>query len=187
MVIIRNGNREYKRRIAFAAAHRSDENSQAYISTSQRASSFIAKAKAKAWQMTCSSLSLKSNPKSVHSFLHSITSCASSSSSFPNFPNCSPRQSAAVYAAYLISHFSLSLPKTLHSRARGYLSELRQATYLEESHSSFCSPFSPAEFLVTASNLSSSTASGPDKAAYPMLKHLPRSGIDFLLHIFNLS
>ena len=27
----------------------------------------------------------------------------------------------------------------------------------------------------------------PDKVAYPMLKHLPRSGMDFLLHIFNLS
>ena len=58
---------------------------------------------------------------------------------------------------------------------------------LEECHSSFCSPFSPAEFHAAASNLSSSTATGPDKAAYPMLKHLPRSGMDFLLHIFNLS
>ena len=33
--------------------------------------------------------------------------------------------------------------------------------------------------------LSPSTATCPDKVAYPMLKHLPRSGIDFLLHIFN--
>ena len=40
---------------------------------------------------------------------------------------------------------------------------------------------------MTASNLSSSTAIGPDKVAYPMLKHLPRSGMDFRLHIFNLS
>ena len=56
-----------------------------------------------------------------------------------------------------------------------------------ESHSSFCSPFTPTEFLAAASNLSSSTATGPDKVAYPMLKHLPRSGMDFLLHIFNLS
>ena len=44
-----------------------------------------------------------------------------------------------------------------------------------------------AEFLAAASNLSSSTATGPDKVAYPMLKHLPPSGMDFLLHIFNLS
>ena len=56
-----------------------------------------------------------------------------------------------------------------------------------ESYSFFCSPFSPAEFLAAASNLSSSTATGPDKVAYPMLNHLPRSDMDFLLHIFNLS
>ena len=56
-----------------------------------------------------------------------------------------------------------------------------------ESHSSFCSPFSPAEFLAAASNLTPSTATGPDKVAYPMLNHLPRSGMDFPVHIFNLS
>ena len=47
--------------------------------------------------------------------------------------------------------------------------------------------FTLAIFLAAASNLSSSTATSPDKVAYPMLKHLPRSGMDFLLHIFNLS
>ena len=56
-----------------------------------------------------------------------------------------------------------------------------------ESHSFFCSSFSPTEFLAAASDLSSSTATGPDKVAYSMLKHLPRSGMDFLFHIFNLS
>ena len=111
-----------------------------------------------------------------------------SPSSSPNFPNCSsPRESASVYTAYLRSHFSVSQPKALRSRARGYLTELHRATCPVESHSSFCSLFSPAEFLAAASNLSSSTATGPDKVAYPMLKHLPRSGMDFLLHIFNLS
>ena len=55
-----------ERREAFAAAHRSDEDRQAYISTSRRASSVIAKAKAEAWQTTCSSLLLKSNLKTVH-------------------------------------------------------------------------------------------------------------------------
>ena len=110
------------------------------------------------------------------------------SSSSPNFPNCSsPRISASVYAAYLRSHFSVSQPKALRSRARGYLSELCHATYPIESHSSFCSLFTPAEFLAAASSLSPSTATGPDKVAYLMLKHLPRSGMDFLLHIFNLS
>ena len=179
-----------ERRRAFATAHRSDEDRQAYISASRRASSVIAKAKAKAeaWQTTCTSLSPKSNPKSVHSLLRSIAGSPSSSSSSPNFPNCSsPRESASVYAAYLRSHFSVSQPKALRSRARGYLTELRQATCSVESHSSFCSPFSPAEFLAAASSLSSSTATGPDKVAYPMLKHLPRSGMDFLLYIFNLS
>ena len=177
-----------ERRKAFAAAHRSNEDRQAYISASRRASSVIAKAKAEAWQTTCSSLSPRSNPKSVHSLFCSIDGSPSSSSSSPNFPKCSsPRESTSVYAAYLRSHFSVSQPKALRSRARGYLTELRRATCPVESHSSFCSPLSPAEFLAAASNLSSSIATGPDKFAYPMLKHLPRSGMDLLLYIFNLS
>ena len=124
----------------------------------------------------------------MHSLLLSIAGSPSSSSSSSNFPNCSsPRKSVSFYTAYLRSHFSISQPKALRGRSRGYLSELRRATCPEESHSSFYSPFSPAEFLAAASNLSSSTTTGPDKVAYPMLKHLPRSGVDFLLHIFNLS
>ena len=129
-----------KSRKAFAAAHGSDEDRQAYISASRRASSVVAKTEA--WQTTCSSLSPRSNPKSVHSLLRSIAGSSSSS------PNCSsPRESASVYAAYLRSHFPISQPKALRSRARGYLSELRRATCSEVSHSSFCSPFSLAEFL----------------------------------------
>ena len=162
-----------KRRKAFAAAHRSDEDRQVYISASRRASSVIAKANAEAWQTTCSSLSSRSNPKSIYSLLRSIAGSSFSSSFSPNFPNCSsPRESASIYAAYLRSHFSVSQPKALRSRARGYLSELRRATCPEDSHSSFCSPFSPAEVHAASSNLSSSTATGPDKVAYPMLKHL---------------
>ena len=177
-----------KRRRAFAAAHRSDEDCQAYTSASRRASSVIAKAKTETSQTTCSSLSPRSNPKFLHTLLRFIAGSPSSSSSSPNFPNCSsPRKLALVYAAYLRSHLSISQPKALRSRARGYLSELRRATCSVESHSSFCSPFSLAEFLAAASNLSSSSATGPNKVAYPMLKHLPRSGMDFLLHIFNLS
>ena len=173
-----------ERRKAVAAAHRSDEDRQAYISAFRRASSVIAKAKADPLQTTCSSLS----PKSVYSLLRSIAGSPSSFSSSPNLPSgCSPRELASVYAAYLRSHFSVSQPKTLRSRARGYLSELRRAACPVESHSSFCCPFSPAEFLAAVSNLSSSTATGPDKVAYPMLKHLPLSGMDFLLYIFNLS
>ena len=177
-----------KRCKAFAAANRSDEDRLAYISASRRAFSVIAKAKAEAWQTTCSSFSSRSNPKSVHSLFRSIAGSSSSSSFSPNFPNCSsPRESASVYAAYLRSHFSVSQPKALRSRARGYLTELRQATCPVESHSSFCSPFTLAEFHAAASSLSSSNATGPEKVAYPMLKHLPRSGMDFLVYIFNLS
>ena len=171
---------------AFAAAYRNDEDRQDYISTSQRASFVIAKAEA--WQTICSFLLSKSNLKPVYSLLRSIAGSPSSSSSSPNFPNCSsPRELASVFADYLRSYFSVSQPKALGSRARGYLSEVRQATCLEESHSSFCSPFSLAEFLAAASNLSSSSATGPDKVAYAMLKHLLHSCMDFLVHIFNLS
>ena len=68
-----------ERRKAFSAAHRSDEDRQAYISAFRRASSVIAKAKAEAWQTTCSSLSPWSNPKSVYSLLRSIAGSSSSS------------------------------------------------------------------------------------------------------------
>ena len=100
-----------ERRKAFAAAHRSDEDRQAYISASRRASSVIAKAKAEAWQTTSSSLSPRSNPKSVHFLLRSMAGSSFSSSSSPNFPNSSSRESASVCAAYLRSHFSVSQPK----------------------------------------------------------------------------
>ena len=131
-----------ERRKAFAAAYKSDEDRQAYIYASRHASSVIAKAKAEAWQTTCSSLSPKSNPKFVHSLLRSIAGSPSSSSSSSNLPNCSsPRESALVYAAYLRSHFSVSQTKALRSRARSYLSELRRSTCPLESHSSFLLSF----------------------------------------------
>ena len=174
-----------ERRRAFATAHRSDENRQAYISDSRRASSVVAGAGAEAWRVACASLSPKSNPGSVHSLLRSV---AGSSSSSPSFPGCSsPGESASVCAACLRSHFSVSRPGALRGGAGGCLAELRRAACSVESRSSLCSPFSRAEFLAAASGLSSSTAAGPDRVAYPMLKHLPRSGMDFLLHIFNLS
>ena len=106
--------------------------------------------------------------KSVYSLLRYVAHSSSSSSSSSEFPNCSsPRELALVFADYLKSHFSVSQPKTLHSRARGYLSELCRATRPVESHSSFCSPFSAAEFRATASNLFSSTATVPDKLPIP--------------------
>ena len=137
-----------ERRKAFAAAHRTDEDRRAYISASRRASSVIAKAKAEAWLTSCSSLSPRSNPKSVQSLLCSIVGSSSSSSSSPNLPICSStRESASVYAAYLRTHFSVSQPKALRSRARGYLTELRRVTCPEESHSSFSLLFLQLNFM----------------------------------------
>ena len=97
-------------------------------------------------------------------FLRSITGSPSSS---PYFPNCSSRESASVYAAYLRSHFSVSQPKTLRSRARGYLSELRRAMCREESYSSFCSPFFSTEVLAAAFNLSTSLPLAQTKFPIP--------------------
>ena len=69
-----------EKRKAFAAAHRSDEDRQVYISASLHASCVIAKAKAEKWQATCSFLSPKSNPKSVYSLLRSVAGFSFSSS-----------------------------------------------------------------------------------------------------------
>ena len=111
----------------------------------------------------------------------SVTGTSPSSS---NFPNCSsPGESASIFAHYLRSHFSVSQSKALRSGAIGFLSELRRATCPEESHSSFCYLFAPAEFIAAASNLSLSTAIGSYKVAYAILKHLFRSEMDLLLHI----
>ena len=175
-----------ERRKAFDAAHRSDEDRQSYISASRRASSVIAKAKAEAWHTTCSSLSPKSNPKSVYSLLRSVAGSFSSSSSSPIFST-----------VFLLDSQLWSMPLTLDPTfpflsQRPCVAEpeaiflLCRAMCPEESHSSFCSPFFSAECLAVASNLSLSTATGPDKVADPMLKHLPRSGMNFLFYIFNL-
>ena len=94
-----------KRRKAFAAAHRSDEDRQAYISTSRRTSSVIAKAKAETWQTTCSSLSPRSNPKSVHS-------------SLPHFPFLSQRSCIAEPEA---TSLSSAEPRALWSLTRPFV------------------------------------------------------------------
>ena len=70
---------------------------------------------------------------------------------------------------------------------RQCLHVLRTSSCHDESHSTFCSPFTLPELHSALSHLSSSTASGPDKLSYPVLRHLPPTGLDFLLHIFNLS
>ena len=177
-----------ERRKRFATAHLSEEDRQAYISASRHASTVIAKAKTDAWHTTCSSLSPQQNPRSVYSLLRTVAGSSASATTEPNFPNCtSPKQSASTYACYLKSHFSVTMPKALRSRAKAYLNNLRHSSCPLDIHSSFCSPFSVTEFHTAIAALSSSTSSGPDRIAYPMLKHLPPSGISLLLHIFNLS
>ena len=84
----------------------------------------------------------------ILNLLRSIAGSPSSSSSSPNFPNCSsPRESASVYAAYLRSHFSVSQPKTLRSRASSYLTELCRATCSVEFTRPFALPSLPLNFL----------------------------------------
>ena len=169
-----------ERRKAFAAAHRSDEDRQAYISASRRASSVITKAKAEAWQTTCSSLSPRSNPKSVHSLLCYIAGSPSSSSFSPNFQTVllpGNRLRSMPLTCDLTFPFLSQRPCVAEPEATSLSSAGPRA--LRSLTGPFCSSFSPAEVHAAASNLSSSTATGPDKVTYPMLKHLPRSGMIF--------
>ena len=67
------------------------------------------------------------------------------------------------------------------------MNELRKASCEDASslHNSFCSPFSLTEHSTAISNFSSSTASGPDQIAYPLLKPEPAQLL--LLSLFNRS
>ena len=69
------------------------------------------------------------------------------------------------------------------------MNELRKASCEDASslHNSFCSPFSLTELTTAISNFSSSTASGPDQIAYPLLKHLPEPAQLLFLSLFNRS
>ena len=69
-----------KRRKGFAKARCSDEDRQNYISISRYTFTVIAKAKAKSWQKTCSSLSPKTRPSKVFSLLNSISGSPSPTS-----------------------------------------------------------------------------------------------------------
>ena len=73
-----------KRRKVFAVGHGGDGDRQAYISAYRHASSVIAKVEA--WQVTCSSLFAKFNPKSVYSPLRSVAGSSPHLPSFLTFP-----------------------------------------------------------------------------------------------------
>ena len=173
-----------ERRRARSVAHRSESHRLRYIDASRRASSVISRAKS----ATCSSLSPRSDPRAVFRLLNAISGKKNTSQD-PSFPDCtSPLDTANHYASYLRSHLSQATPRSSRRAERQFMNELRKASCKDASslHNSFCSPFSLTELSTAISNLSSSTASGPDQIAYPLLKHLPEPA-QLLLSLFNRS
>ena len=145
------------------------------MDVSRRASSVISRAKSATWQATCSNLSSRSDPRAVFRLLNAISGKKNTSHD-PSFPDCtSPLDTANHYASYLRSHLSQATPRSSRRAERQFMNELRKARCEDASslHNSFCSPFSLNELSTAISNLSASTASGPDQIAYPLLKHLP--------------
>ena len=177
--------REHRK--ARSEAHRSEAHRLRYIDAFRRASSVISRAKSSSWQATCSNLSPRSDPCAVFRLLNAISSKKNTSQD-PSFPVCSsPLDTANHYASYLRSHLSQATPRTSHRVERQFMNELRKASCEDASslHNSFCSPFSLAELSPAICKLSSSTASGPDQIAYPLLRHLPEPAQLLLLSLFN--
>ena len=107
-----------------------------------------------------------------------------------SFPDCTcPLDTANHFASYLRSRLSQATPRSSRRAERQFMNELRKASCEDASsvHRSFCSPFSLTELSTAISNFSSSTASGPDQIAYPLLKHLPEPAQLLLLSLFNRS
>ena len=176
-----------ERRRARSVAHRSESHRLRYIDASRRASSVISRAKSATWQATCSNLSPRSDPRAVFRLLNAISG-KKNTSHYLSFPDCiSPLDTANHYASYLRSHLSQATPRSSRRAERQFMNELRKANCEDASslHNSFCSPFLN-ELSTAISNLSSSTASGPDQITYPLLKHLPEPA-QLLLSLFNRS
>ena len=92
-----------------------------------------------------------------------------------SFPDCTcPLDTAKHFASYLRSRLSQATPRFPRRAERQFMNELRKASCEDASslHNSFCSPFL-IELSTAISNFSSSTASGPDQIAYPLLKPEP--------------
>ena len=170
-------------------AHRSESHCLRYIDASRRASSVISRAKSATWQTTCSNLSPRSDPRAVFRLLNAI------SGKKKHLPRLFfsrlhlPFDTANHFASYLRSRLSQATPRSSRIAERQFMSELRKASCEDASslHNSFCSPFSLTELSTAISNFSSSTASGPDQIAYPLLKHLPEPAQLLLLSLFNRS
>ena len=170
-------------------AHRSESHRLRYIDASRRASSVISRAKSATWQATCSNLSPRSDPRAVFRLLNAISGKKNTSQD-SSFPDCTcPLDTANHFAFYLRSRLSQATPCSSRRAERQFMNELRKASCEDASslHNSFCSPFSLTELSTAISNFSSSTASGPDQIAYPLLKHLPEPAQLLLLSLFNRS
>ena len=152
------------RRKAFAVAHRSDEDRQAYISASRLVFLFRP--------------NLSLNPFTL--FFALTLALLPSLPTSPLF--LSQGFDFGLHRLPEIPLFYLSARGPAQQSQRLPL----RATCSEESHSSFYSPFFLAEFLAAASN-SSSIGTGLDKVAYSMLKHLPPSGMVFYTFSFFLE
>ena len=170
-------------------AHRSESHRLRYIDASRRASSVISRAKSATRQATCSNLFPRFDPRAVFRFLNAISGKKNTSQdSF--FPDCTcPLDTANHFASYLRSRLSQATPRSPRRAERQFMNELRKASCEDASslHNSFCSPFSLTELSTAISNFSSSTASGPDQIAYPLLKHLPEPAQLLLFSLFNRS
>ena len=170
---------------ARSEAQWSEAHRPRYIDASRRESSVISRAKSATW----SNPSPRSDPRAVFRLLNAISGKKSTSQD-PSFPGCSsPLDTANHYASYLRSRLSQATPRTSCRAERQFMNKLRKASCENASslHNSFCSPFSLAELSTAISKLSSSTASGPDQIAYPLLKHLPEPAQLLLLSPFNRS
>ena len=170
-------------------AHRSESHRLRYIDASRRASSVISRAKSATCQATCSNLSPRSDPRAVFRLLNAISGKQNTSQN-SSFPDCTcPLDTANHFASYLRSRLSQATPRSSRRAERQFMNELRKASCEDASslHNSFCSPFSLTELSTAISNFSSSTASGPDQNAYPLLKHLPEPAQLLLLSLFNRS
>ena len=178
-----------ERRRARSVAHRSESHRLRYIDASRRASSVISRAKSATWQATCSNLFPRSDPRAIFRLLNAISGKKNTSQD-SSFPDCTcPLDTANHFASYLCSRLSQATPHSSRRAKRQFMNELRKASCEDASslHNSFCSPFSLTELSTAISNFSSSTASGPDQIAYPLLKHLPEPAQLLLLSLFNRS
>ena len=170
-------------------AHRSESHRLRYIDASRRASSVISRAKSATWQATCSNLSPRSDPRAVFRLLNAISGKQNTSQD-SSFPDCTcPLDTANHFASYLRSRLSEVTLRSSRRAERQFMNELRKASCEDASslHNSFCYPFSLTELSTAISNFSSSTASGTDQNAYPLLKHLPEPAQLLLLSLFNRS